>query len=351
GANADAGIVTALGRDVSVVAVNVDGLARSQDRAGRFHREARDDVLARRYPAEDAAGVVAEKFGFTVAHAHFVCILLARQCGRGKAVADLDAFHRIDAHHRRREIGVELAVERLTESSGHTACHDFDHRAGGRAALAHVIEIAFPGLRGLTVGRPERIVVDRVPVPARAVDLVGPDLDQRAANDNAGAEYLARDGASGDAHRGLARRLAAAAAIIADAVFFPISVVGVTRPELVLDRVVVLAARVLVADQQRDRRAGGLALEHAGQDLDRVAFAALGGEARLTGLAFVEPGLDVGRAQRDQRRRAVDHAADRRPVTFPPGCEAEQVTETVAAQGWFTTTEMSGASTAFMPTT
>ena len=95
-----------------------------------------------------------------------------RQRGGGEAGADLDALHRVDAHHRAGEIGVELAVDRLAQSGRHAAGDDFDHRAGRRAALAHVVEIAFPVLRRLAVGRPERIVVDRVPVPARAVDLV-----------------------------------------------------------------------------------------------------------------------------------------------------------------------------------
>ncbi len=70
-------------------------------------------------------------------------------------------------------------------------------------------------------GAEERIGVDRVPVPAGAVDLVRADLDQGAANDDAGAQHLARDGAGSDAHRRLARGRAAAAAIIADAVLVP----------------------------------------------------------------------------------------------------------------------------------
>src|SRR5688500_17882791 len=99
--------------------------------------------------------------------------------------------------------------------------------------------------------------------------------------------------------------------------------------ELVLDLAVVLAALVLVLDQQRDRRAGGLALEHAAEDLHLVVLAPLGHEARLAGLALVEPRLDVGLGERDARWRAVDHAADRRPVALAPGREPEQVAERV----------------------
>ncbi len=109
------------------------------------------------------------------------------------------------------------------------------------------------------------------------------------------AEPLARDRARGDAHGGLARRLPAAAAVIADAVFVPIGVIGVPGPERVGDARVVLAARVLVADQKRDRRAGRDAFEHAGEDFDRVRLPALRHMARGPGLAPVEVALDVGR--------------------------------------------------------
>jgi hypothetical protein len=48
------------------------------------------------------------------------------------------------------------------------------------------------------------------------------------------------------------------------------------RPEGVGDVAVVLAARILVADQQRDRGAGGQPLEHAREDLHAVGLLTLG---------------------------------------------------------------------------
>ena len=102
------------------------------------------------------------------------------------------------------------------------------------------------------------------------------------------AQVLARDGAGGDAHHGLARRGAPAAAIVAQAVFLLVGVVGVARAEAVLDLVVVARARVGVLDQQADRRAGGDALEHAGEDAHRVAFLALADELRGAGAAAVD---------------------------------------------------------------
>ena len=192
-----------------------------------------------------------------------------------------------------------------------------------------VRQVGFPGLRGHRIGAEERVFVDLRPVPAIAVDAVRPDLHQGAADAHGAAQHDAGDGAGGDAHRGFARRGTAAAAIVADAVFQVVGQVGVARAELLGDRGIVARPLVLVLDQQADRRAGGDALEHAGQDADLVGFLPLGGEFRLARAALVQPGLDVGLGQRQQRRAAIDHAADRRPVAFAPCRDPEQMAETV----------------------
>ena len=48
-----------------------------------------------------------------------------------------------------------------------------------------------PHLRRLGVGAEEGILLDLVPVPARAVDLVRPDPDQRAAHRKPGTTFRA----------------------------------------------------------------------------------------------------------------------------------------------------------------
>ena len=106
-----------------------------------------------------------------------------------------------------------------------------------------------------------------------------------------------------------------------------------TGAERVGDVAVVLAALVCIADQQRDRRAGGLAFEHARQDLDLVFFLALRDMARRAGFAAVEFELDVGFAKRHTRRAAVDHAADSGAVRFAEGRDSEKRTERVAGHG------------------
>ncbi len=160
-----------------------------------------------------------------------------------------------------------------------------------------------------------------------------PDLHQRAADRDAGAEDFPRDRAGGDARGGLARRSAAAAAIVADAVFLPVGIVSVAGAEAVGDVAVVARALVDIVDHQVDRRPGGRALEGPGEDLDLIGLLALRRIARLAGPAAVEPLLDVAFGQRDLWRHAVDDDADRRPVAFAPGGKAEEGTECVAGHG------------------
>ena len=161
-----------------------------------------------------------------------------------------------------------------------------------------------------------------------------PHLHQRAAHLHIG-QHLSRDRAGGNARRGLARRGAAAAAIIAQAVLCFIGEVGMTGAKLVFDLGIVLGALVGVLDQEPDRRArrhlhAGLRMRHhAGEDLDLVRLLTLGREARLAGPAAIKIALDVGLDERDHGRAAVDHAADRHPVALAEGRDAEHVAEGV----------------------
>ena len=160
----------------------VDGAHRVQDRAGRLDRETYDDVLPGRDAAENAAGVVRQEFDLAVAHPHLVAVLFAAEHHRPKPGADLDALDRIDRHKGAREIAVQLVVDRLAEPGRHAARDDLDNRAGRGAGLAHAFEIIGPADRGRRVGAPERVVLDRVPVPGGAVDRMRPDLHQGAAD-------------------------------------------------------------------------------------------------------------------------------------------------------------------------
>src|SRR5262245_36051911 len=58
GADADARVMAAFGRDLDLVAGRVDRATRVEDRRGRLHGKARDDRLPGRDTAEDAAGII-----------------------------------------------------------------------------------------------------------------------------------------------------------------------------------------------------------------------------------------------------------------------------------------------------
>jgi hypothetical protein len=73
----------------------------------------------------------------------------------------------------------------------------------------------------------------------------------------------------------------------------------------------------------------GLVGENAGENAHLVRLLPLRGVARLARTALVEIGLDLRLFDRDARRAAVNHAADRRPVALAPGGDAEEMAEAV----------------------
>src|SRR5690606_33830451 len=114
--------------------------------------------------------------------------------------------------------------------------------------------------------------------PAAERDLDRSQLAHVTAHLNAlGSQILAGNGTGRHPHGGFPGRGAAAATIVADAVFVVVGVILVGRTEQVLDGRVVLGLLVGIADQQTDRAAGGASLELAGEDLDLVRLLTLGG--------------------------------------------------------------------------
>ena len=91
----------------------------------------------------------------------------------GEAVADLDALDGVDRHQRRGDVLVELAVDRRAEPGRHALGDDLDHRADRGAAPCGCRRDTRPRRAAVSAsGAEERIAVDLVPVPARAVDRV-----------------------------------------------------------------------------------------------------------------------------------------------------------------------------------
>jgi len=108
-----------------------------------------------------------------------------------------------------------------------------------------------------------------------------------------------------------------------------------TGAKLVADFRIVARTLVDVFDHERDRRSRrhlrhhAFVLKHAGEDLHRVGFLALRDEFGLARPAAVQIRLDIGFAQRDAWRAAIDDTADRRPVTLAEGRDPKHMPEAV----------------------
>src|SRR6218665_929921 len=122
---------------------------------------------------------------------------------------------------------------------------------------------------------------------------------------------------------------AAAAARVANAVLAPVAVVGVAGAKTLGAAAVVFAALVGIADQQRDRRARGLALVDAGEYFHRIRLVALRDMAAAAWPPPVQVGLYVGLGQGHAGRAAVDHAANGRAVGFAKIGDCKQGAEGV----------------------
>src|SRR6516225_338179 len=334
-ANADAGIMSAGRGNVGLVSVTIDGAPRDKNRGCRLDRETGDHRLPGGNAAKDATGIVGEKPRFAVVtHADFIAVLLAGEFGGAEAGANLHTLDGIDAHQGAGDVAIQLAVDRRAQSGRHAVCDDFNDRANRGSTLAQAIEIIAKHCRDFGIRTKERIAVDLVPIPARAINPMRSHLHERAANLQPGHD-LARDRSGGDPHRGLARRLAATAAIVAQAVFYVIRIIGMARPVFVLDIRIIFRALIDIIDQQRDRRAGRdlfsarLIDKDAGKDFHRIRLLALRRVARLARSPAIETGLNVRLGERNTRWTAVNYAADRRRMAFAEGRDAKQMPERV----------------------
>ena len=102
------------------------------------------------------------------------------------------------------------------------------------------------------------------------------------------------------------------------------------RAKRLQDVAVVLAALVGVANQQANRRAGGDALVHARQNLNRIGLVALGDVAAGARAAAVQVGLNVGLAKRHAGWAPVNHAANGGSVGFTKVGDGEEGSEGAA---------------------
>jgi hypothetical protein len=119
------------------MALDVDRASRQANRGRGFNSDRDNDVLPGGDPAQDSTRVVGEEaFG-----CHLVGVLGPELLDTLESRADLDALHRVDAHHHLRDVGVEAVVERLAPARGHAGSDDGEARADRFAGLAELVHV------------------------------------------------------------------------------------------------------------------------------------------------------------------------------------------------------------------
>jgi hypothetical protein len=114
---------------------------------------------------------------------HLVRVLAACCSTLAKPAPISTPFHRVDAHHRLREIGVEAAVDGSPQPTGTPVALDGDLRAARIAGLAQRVHERLELGDDRRVGDEERIRVDVRPVLER--DRDGTELHEMAADRHA----------------------------------------------------------------------------------------------------------------------------------------------------------------------
>lgn len=300
-----------------------DGLLAQKGGDG-LEKGAEIDVLARGDAAENAAAAVVGVVGV---------VLLGTALGDAfKAGSVVEAVAGVDGEHGGGEVGVELAEDGLAETYGATRHDACDGAADGVALGLYLADKSLHlgsaggvgAAHGVGVGEGE-VQFGVGNVNGDVAHLRGVGLDIYAVL----TEHEHGEGAGHDAGDGLAGRGTAAAAEVADAVFLLIGEVGVGGAEDVAQFLVVGGTLVGVAHDEADGRTGGLALEYAADDFQRVVFLAAGGEGALSRAAAVELLLNEAQVHLYAGGHAVYHAPDGGTVAFTEGGETEDLAEGV----------------------
>ena len=174
----------------------------------------------------------------------FVAILAAAQGYHVKTVANFNALHRVDAHQRVRDVGIETVKYRLAPAWRDAVGHDGDFRPDGVALFFQTAHQFVQRIQLVGIGTEERVLLDLIPVFDRQRNVA--HLGQTAADHDAKflLQVFLSNGASRHAHRGFTRGGTSAAAIVAEAVLLFVGVVGMAWTEHVLDGSVVLGALI-----------------------------------------------------------------------------------------------------------
>ena len=226
GADADAGIVAPVRNDLDRLAEAVDRATRQADAGGGLQR----DLATMSCPQEMPPRMPPELFERKPCGRDLVAVRGALLLHGREAGADLHALHRVDAHHRVRDVGVEAVEDGLAQPGGSPLATTLMRAPMESPALMQRLHVGLQLRHHAASGQKKGLVST---CPSRARRRERPELREIAAHRDAEplAQVFLGDRAGGDPQRGLARRGAAAAAVIAETVFLLVGVIGVIRPE------------------------------------------------------------------------------------------------------------------------
>lgn len=104
-------------------------MSRYGNAGGRLQRDIRHDLLTAADAAENAARVVALEARF----GNFIAVFAAAQFHHLKTIANFYALHRINAHQRVRDIGIQTVKHRFAQPRRYAIGHHRDFRPDGVA--------------------------------------------------------------------------------------------------------------------------------------------------------------------------------------------------------------------------
>ena len=84
-------------------------------------------------PAADTAKNAARMVALETVFGDFVAVLAATQRYHVKTITNFYAFHRVDAHQRMGDVGIQAVKDRLAKSGGDATGNNGDFRADGVA--------------------------------------------------------------------------------------------------------------------------------------------------------------------------------------------------------------------------
>ena len=248
-------------------------------------------------------------------------------------IADLNRLHRLQRHHRRRQLRVQALVPIgvRAEPGWHVVGHDLEDATDGVAGAQHEVHLLLHARFGISIGAVEQDVLflrerlDRFPCDRRIKPRTADSNDVAQDFDSQFTQQQLGNRSRGDAGRRFARRRSLQdVSRLAEVVLQRARQISMTgtgrRNPLMLGGISFFNRQglrpvlpVLVGQQDGNRRADGLAMAYTAQDVRRVALNAHPSSAPVALLAA--PKLAIHKFEVDREpSRACPRAPPRAPL-------------------------------------